>query len=642
MSITGVEFIAGKTTMNQNSAVVLKFSVYQTSGGVPTSVLGSVNYTMPATQDTNLHLSYVNFGSPISVSNDYAIAVSLVNANTGYKMMTNDANYDATYDEKLLYLKWGTNSFATLNSIYQGVGANYDYEFIMHPIVSYTMSVNTLTATPSPSCTNKQVTFNATYTPTSAATNRFLNYDAFNAYFNVSNTNSTFLVAPLAPGDVTTIISGNPSNYTYTNTGSYTPVFQYTTGFLATCFDQKSVSLTINQTPDASFSYSTNSFCVTEANPTPTVVNSGGVFSSNSPNLAITATTGEIDLSNSLSGNYIVSYTYTNGSCTDVKTKNISISSNTVSSSFSYPNTTYCNNDGTANVALGSGSLSGVFSSTTGLVINSGSGVVDLLHSQPGGYTVTNAVAGVGACPGDTSTTSITVNANPQIAISQIAAACESDSVKTLVATPSGGVFSGVGVSNNTFNPSLGAIGVNKIYYNVTVNGCSSIDSANAWIDAVPTINFSLLDTVCSNASPITLNALPSGGAFSGDGVANGKFDPANAGIGNHVITYNVTTGACSASKSELINVDGCLGVEKMDKVQLNIYPNPTTNNLYIQTSEDATIQLYSLEGKEVLPAEKIEKNTMNTLHVSFLSQGIYLLKVRISNFEKVEKIIIE
>jgi len=44
--------------------------------------------------------------------------------------------------------------------------------------------------------------------------------------------------------------------------------------------------------------------------------------------------------------------------------------------------------------------------------------------------------------------------------------------------TPSGGTFSGTGISNNLFNPVAAGIGNHTITYTVTDNGCSSSASA--------------------------------------------------------------------------------------------------------------------------------------------------------------------
>jgi gliding motility-associated-like protein len=62
----------------------------------------------------------------------------------------------------------------------------------------------------------------------------------------------------------------------------------------------------------------------------------------------------------------------------------------------------------------------------------------------------------------------------------------------------------------------------------------------------------------CMDAEPVALDhAKPAGGNYSGPGVTGGFFDPAAAGAGVHLITYNYTAGSgCSASGSETRTVN--------------------------------------------------------------------------------------
>src|SRR6185436_665741 len=58
----------------------------------------------------------------------------------------------------------------------------------------------------------------------------------------------------------------------------------------------------------------------------------------------------------------------------------------------------------------------GTYSSTAGLSINAASGLIDLVASTPGTYTVTYSFTN-GTCP-NTTTTSVTINALPTATIS--------------------------------------------------------------------------------------------------------------------------------------------------------------------------------------------------------------------------------
>ncbi|MEA3446970.1 MAG: T9SS type A sorting domain-containing protein, partial [Bacteroidota bacterium] len=63
---------------------------------------------------------------------------------------------------------------------------------------------------------------------------------------------------------------------------------------------------------------------------------------------------------------------------------------------------------------------------------------------------------------------------------------------------------------------------------------------------------------LCENDAAITLTAADAGGTWSGTGITDqsaGTFDPATAGPGNHIITYEIS-GNCGDSDTETIHVD--------------------------------------------------------------------------------------
>ena len=72
---------------------------------------------------------------------------------------------------------------------------------------------------------------------------------------------------------------------------------------------------------------------------------------------------------------------------------------------------------------------------------------------------------------------------------------------------------------------------------------------------------------------------------------------------------------------------DGCatLGTSEFNAVEFNMYPNPVKNTLNIK-SQDAisNVAVYDLLGKEVISSN----NVSNTLDVSALSNGVYLIRL--------------
>lgn len=72
---------------------------------------------------------------------------------------------------------------------------------------------------------------------------------------------------------------------------------------------------------------------------------------------------------------------------------------------------------------------------------------------------------------------------------------------------------------------------------------CSRMMQGSATITQHPDANvvFNPITPVCLNAPIFNLVATPAGGTFSGIGVTGNNFNPATAGIGNHIVTYNFT-----------------------------------------------------------------------------------------------------
>ena len=114
----------------------------------------------------------------------------------------------------------------------------------------------------------------------------------------------------------------------------------------------------------------------------------------------------------------------------------------------------------------------------------------------------------------------------------------------------------------------------------VTYSGITCLSSVSQTITllATPTLQFSAVNPVCSNAPAFQiteaqlLNGIPGSGVFSGTGVSpTGLFDPASSGAGAFVIryTYNATNG-CSNYVEQTVNIYPTPGVDAgPDKVVL-------------------------------------------------------------------------
>jgi pectin methylesterase-like acyl-CoA thioesterase len=84
------------------------------------------------------------------------------------------------------------------------------------------------------------------------------------------------------------------------------------------------------------------------------------------------------------------------------------------------------------------------------------------------------------------------------------------------------------------------------------------------------------------------------------------------------------------------------LGVNQNEIQGVKVYPNPVVNNQFFVSVpsqvENATMELYGLDGKQLLKKEV--KNAVEEVNVSGMTPGVYLLKINSSNGNQTVKIV--
>jgi PKD repeat protein len=172
----------------------------------------------------------------------------------------------------------------------------------------------------------------------------------------------------------------------------------------------------------------------------------------------------------------------------------------------------------------------------------------------PGNHKVRYELTNADGCS-DNDEILITVVPIPDATINKVATLCATDSIITLTAHDMGGIWSGPGISGNTFNPAISGFGNHTINYKIVDdNGCMDTDQITVTV-AEPDATILKIDTLCINSSPITLKAHDMGGIWSGPGVSGSVFDPALAGAGTHIISYNIINPDCSDTDTEDVTV---------------------------------------------------------------------------------------
>jgi hypothetical protein len=168
-------------------------------------------------------------------------------------------------------------------------------------------------------------------------------------------------------------------------------------------------------------------------------------------------------------------------------------------------------------------------------------------------------------------------------------------------------------------------------------NGCDSTVTTNLTLNSVPSLTFvinngfALCDWGSASSTPnYTLTATPSGGTFSGTAVSGNVFSPYQAGIGTFTLTYNYTNTAttCSNSTTATTTVSICEGIAQNNAAtnNLQVYPNPFTNELTIVSTAKTNAILFDMLGNKI--NEFVLHNATQTISLESLAPGMYYLQV--------------
>lgn len=177
--------------------------------------------------------------------------------------------------------------------------------------------------------------------------------------------------------------------------------------------------------------------------------------------------------------------------------------------------------------------------------------IVGVGAANAGTYSV---YASINGCQGPTQTVNLVVNALPVVNAGPDFAICLNAPAITLTGTPTGGTWSGTGITaTGVFTPS--AVGTVNLTYTYT-SGCSGSDIVAVTVNPLPVVNAGADITVCNQPVATALTGTPSGGTWSGTGITNpsGQFTP--FATGTFPVVYTVTnTSSCSGRDTMLVHV---------------------------------------------------------------------------------------
>jgi hypothetical protein len=415
----------------------------------------------------------------------------------------------------------------------------------------------------------------------------------------------------------------------------------------------------LNAFDDASFGYSSNSYCTSNPSPTPTITGvPGGSYSFSPSGLSFNAADGTINLSNSLLGSYTITYT-TGGSCSNSSTQLIDVT-DVDDASFTYGSTHFCTNDADAVAAI-SGVTGGIFtSSPNGLTIDANTGLVDISASSLGSYTITYTTNG--SCPTPNSK-SFVLSSIPNV--NQNIQGCDSITLhgnkyfnSQIVVDTLSGIYCDSIVNTdliiNSANTGVDVVNAwcshtwidgNEYFSNentanhVLINqgGCDSIVTLDLTVTSVDTSVNLYNSTFVSNASNATYQWVNCTQGYAIIPNATGKtFTPIQNGNYAVIVTENACTDTSACIFLTNVGIDS-----ETVNIGVSISPNPFNELLTfnLEVSLDVNIVLTNIEGNIVY------KGGFNNQHIIQLSldelaNGLYFVTITADDHQEVFKVI--
>jgi len=384
---------------------------------------------------------------------------------------------------------------------------------------------------------------NFNYSTTSLCTN------GTNPIPTITTPGGTFTASPAGLNFAST--STGEINLASSIPGTYT--ITYTSGGL--CPATQTQGILISAPGNASFAYSQSSYCQGTANPTPTIANLGGVFTSAPAGLVFSnSVSGTINLNASTPGTYTITYTIA-GACNATSTQSVTINASQTAT-MNYALAGYCQN--VSNPSPTFSPAGGTFTVSPGglTFVSTTTGQINLASSIPGSYVITYTTTGT--CPA-VITDQVNILSVPVADIVPAGPFCVNSGTQQLTGFPTGGNFisSAFLSSSGTFNPATSGPGTFNISY-ISTNGfgCADTGFTQVVVSSLPTPTITPAGPLCVGGAATVLSGSPSGGTWGGTPYVSttGLFSPIAAGTFS--VTYTVNNNGCSGTATTNITVN--------------------------------------------------------------------------------------
>ncbi|WP_051568513.1 T9SS type A sorting domain-containing protein [Crocinitomix catalasitica] len=208
----------------------------------------------------------------------------------------------------------------------------------------------------------------------------------------------------------------------------------------------------------------------------------------------------------------------------------------------------------------------------------------------------------------------------------------------TLDASGTGSITWDNGVVNGTaFTPT--DLGITT-YTATSDNAGDCAFSIDINVLDAPAIYYSLVHEVTGGDGEINLSVLGGAPAYTYDWNIDGTgdFDDAEDLTGLTGGTYVVTVkdqNECTSTSSIVINKFA--SVVNNDELTLSVYPNPTSDELTIETEGNFSYQIIGMDGAAIINGAG---NDMERISLNEIANGVYFVKVNAANKQNILKIV--
>jgi hypothetical protein len=391
---------------------------------------------------------------------------------------------------------------------------------------------------------------------------------------------------------------------------------------------EQTFTITVNPLPQASING--GSFC--KIGTQQLAVTNGpttGTFSAPA-GLAINAS-GLIDLVASTPGTYTVTYTFSNGTCSNTATSSVEVKELT-SISTQPASQTVCEGTGVrfSVVGKGEGTLAYQWRKNGNVIVGATTATIEISNAaaaHAGNYDVVVT----GACGSVISAAAVlTVNAvpaAPAVTASGATIFCDGNNVTLTSSAATGNQWykNGVAITGAT-GKSYTATTSGSYAVLITQNGCSSALSAVTIVNVKPLPAVPVISKLSTNVLSSSATAYNQW-YLNGAAIANATYQTYRV-QSNGVYIVKVTDNGCTSTSAEHNFVATRIDNPSSWNGEITVYPNPVQKVLFIKNTagRKLQVQLFDVFGKKVYESKLVASE--GSISVEKWASGVYQLVI--------------